>query len=637
MKYDPEIVGGGSSESTANNPGNNNNHHEALVKGSTPKEHDKENNNLILPMNEDPPPVTPSGSSPPLPSRSHRSPSDFSVHSLLTPSIPTSQHQQSINHSAVPPPHGAGISPPGLSPGLPFPPLPYPGFAGLPGLNPSSFSIPTAFAAAAKLDDMLRTGSAASNGLILPPLPGTVPSSALDEDDGIVDDPKVNLEAKDLWGQFHSHGTEMVITKSGRQMFPQMKFRVSGLDNKSKYILLLDIVAADDYRYKFHNGRWMVAGKADPEMPKRMYIHPDSPSTGEQWMQKVVSFHKLKLTNNISDKHGFTILNSMHKYQPRFHLVRANDILKLPYSTFRTYVFKETSFIGVTAYQNEKITQMKIDHNPFAKGFRDTGAGKSSKKKPGFGSSNSPNRSEEELHLPRSPYHESWSRLGGVIQKKLRAVEDAEESEMRAGNVSMDEADDYHSQRSGSAFKQLINPSQSSSSPPSSPFGYPPFVPPGLYPPLQQLLNPGLSSLLAAAASSSSAAAANKNEMNGFGNTSPSGPPPPLLNPLYAQLALAAGHNPLLASAAYAGLNAGGSSALLADRLRASHRSRFSPYSSSPPPVHSSQPPHQSPGLISPKNEVSEKPKNDLLSIENIVNGFKGAAAAAAAASTSGK
>lgn len=55
----------------------------------------------------------------------------------------------------------------------------------------------------------------------------------------------------------------------------------------------------------FLSSRWMVAGKADPEMPKRMYIHPDSPSTGEQWMQKVVSFHKLKLTNNISDKHGF--------------------------------------------------------------------------------------------------------------------------------------------------------------------------------------------------------------------------------------------------------------------------------------------------------------------------------------------
>ena len=30
-------------------------------------------------------------------------------------------------------------------------------------------------------------------------------------------------------------------------------------------------------------------------------------------------------------------------------------------------------FAGVTAYQNEKITQLKIDNNPFAKGFRENG------------------------------------------------------------------------------------------------------------------------------------------------------------------------------------------------------------------------------------------------------------------------
>ena len=44
----------------------------------------------------------------------------------------------------------------------------------------------------------------------------------------------------------------------------------------------------------------------------------------------------------------------MQKYQPRFHLVRTGDIINLPYSTFRTYVFRETEFIAVTAYQNEK-------------------------------------------------------------------------------------------------------------------------------------------------------------------------------------------------------------------------------------------------------------------------------------------
>ncbi|KAL6436092.1 hypothetical protein ACFW04_005711 [Cataglyphis niger] len=122
------------------------------------------------------------------------------------------------------------------------------------------------------------------------------------EEDGVVDDPKVTLEGKELWEKFHKLGTEMVITKSGRRMFPAYKVRVFGLDKQASYILLMDIVASDECRYKFHNSRWMVAGKADPEMPKRMYIHPDSPSSGEQWMQKVVSFHKLKLTNNISDK-----------------------------------------------------------------------------------------------------------------------------------------------------------------------------------------------------------------------------------------------------------------------------------------------------------------------------------------------
>ncbi|VDK77341.1 unnamed protein product [Onchocerca ochengi] len=89
------------------------------------------------------------------------------------------------------------------------------------------------------------------------------------------------------------------------RIFPAFKVKLSDLDKRSKYILLMDIVPADECRYKFHNSRWMVAGKADPEMPKRMYIHPDSPATGEHWMTKGANFHKLKLTNNISDKHGF--------------------------------------------------------------------------------------------------------------------------------------------------------------------------------------------------------------------------------------------------------------------------------------------------------------------------------------------
>ncbi|GIX71037.1 t-box transcription factor TBX3, partial [Caerostris extrusa] len=73
----------------------------------------------------------------------------------------------------------------------------------------------------------------------------------------------------------------------------------------------MDIVAADDCRYKFHNSRWVVAGKADPEMPKEDVHHPDSPSTGNSGCRKWSPFISSKITNNISNKHK---LRSNNKY-----------------------------------------------------------------------------------------------------------------------------------------------------------------------------------------------------------------------------------------------------------------------------------------------------------------------------------
>lgn len=46
------------------------------------------------------------------------------------------------------------------------------------------------------------------------PLFGYPPTA--EEEDGVVDDPEVKLESKNLWERFHSLGTEMVITKTGR-------------------------------------------------------------------------------------------------------------------------------------------------------------------------------------------------------------------------------------------------------------------------------------------------------------------------------------------------------------------------------------------------------------------------------------
>lgn len=87
-------------------------------------------------------------------------------------------------------------------------------------------------------------------------------------------------------------------------MFPVIKINISGLNPKLKYILVLDIVPVDDNRYKYHNSEWTVAGKAEPHLPGRLYVHPDGPSTGAQWVRQTVSFQKVKLTNNHLDQFG---------------------------------------------------------------------------------------------------------------------------------------------------------------------------------------------------------------------------------------------------------------------------------------------------------------------------------------------
>ncbi|XP_051976488.1 T-box transcription factor TBX5-like isoform X2 [Xyrauchen texanus] len=180
---------------------------------------------------------------------------------------------------------------------------------------------------------------------------------------------KVNLHERDLWAKFHDFTTEMIITKAGRRMFPCYKVKVTGLNPKAKYILLMDIISADEHRYKFADNKWSISSKAEPAIPGRLYVHPDSPASGAHWMRQLVSFQKLKLTNNHLDPFGHIILNSMHKYQPRLHIVKADERNSFGSSntSFCTHFFPETAFIAVTSYQNHTL---KIENNPFAKGFR---------------------------------------------------------------------------------------------------------------------------------------------------------------------------------------------------------------------------------------------------------------------------
>lgn len=142
-----------------------------------------------------------------------------------------------------------------------------------------------------------------------------------------------------------------------------------------------------------------------------MYVHPESPNTGAHWMRQEISFSKLKLTNNKGANNNNTqvthsfflysckacktkltlkssmwahlfkighnglfwnvqhahhssplqmiVLQSLHKYQPRLHIVEVTEDGVEDMSNearTQTFTFPENQFIAVTAYQNTDVS-----------------------------------------------------------------------------------------------------------------------------------------------------------------------------------------------------------------------------------------------------------------------------------------
>jgi T-box protein 1 len=153
-------------------------------------------------------------------------------------------------------------------------------------------------------------------------------------------------------------------------MFPTLQFSIRGLDPDKKYNVFVDVVLADTNIWKFQGGKWVPCGPSQivtgssPTSTKsheeetthsNIYMHPDSPNTGTHWMKNELIFGKLKLTNNKLIAEGNLLLNSMHKYTPRIHIALEND-----HTSVKTFVFNESSFIAVTAYQNTDVSIYRL-------------------------------------------------------------------------------------------------------------------------------------------------------------------------------------------------------------------------------------------------------------------------------------
>ena len=118
----------------------------------------------------------------------------------------------------------------------------------------------------------------------------------------------------------------------------------------------------------------MVAGAGDPLPSSSLFLHGDSPCLGEMWTaQGSIVFDKLKLTNNrCTIIQGQICLHSMHKYLPKVLVVplsaeqtnMSSETLLRHFEEFgvpsnaEEFIFPETAFITVTAYQNQQVSAL---------------------------------------------------------------------------------------------------------------------------------------------------------------------------------------------------------------------------------------------------------------------------------------
>lgn len=84
--------------------------------------------------------------------------------------------------------------------------------------------------------------------------------------------------------------------------------KLRGYSNK-RIVFLKQLACLLEFHF---SSSWVIAGKADPISPPRIHVHPDSPAPGSTWMKQIISFDKLKLTNNQLDENGHVRRSFLH-------------------------------------------------------------------------------------------------------------------------------------------------------------------------------------------------------------------------------------------------------------------------------------------------------------------------------------
>ncbi|CAI2349577.1 unnamed protein product [Caenorhabditis sp. 36 PRJEB53466] len=198
----------------------------------------------------------------------------------------------------------------------------------------------------------------------------------------------VMLNEKRLWKEFDSQCNEMIITKIGRNLFPILEYTFFGLQNEVNYQVGITMQPTGRHKLKFTAGHWDPLDVIE-EMFQPNEVFMAKPVTGRELMNRGLKLDKLKLTNT---KEALVKSDQMIRVQSMRQYVPVLSVYELIGDARRigTFQFQETRFIAVTAYQSDKVKNLKVQRNKFAQGFREGTRSSSAKRPTSTTSSTSP-------------------------------------------------------------------------------------------------------------------------------------------------------------------------------------------------------------------------------------------------------
>uniref|UniRef100_A0A8R1ENF6 T-box domain-containing protein n=1 Tax=Caenorhabditis japonica TaxID=281687 RepID=A0A8R1ENF6_CAEJA len=142
----------------------------------------------------------------------------------------------------------------------------------------------------------------------------------------------------------------MILTVSGRRIFPTLEFVIAGLNPSKTYSACFHLEQVDDKRLRFTNKCWQETLSTETRETPRKVWHQQGAQSGSEWMCRPITFDHVRITNKKSKEQGnasYIHLHTQHRYIPVLQIFECS-----PESSSLVSVTKiaHSQFITVTAY-----------------------------------------------------------------------------------------------------------------------------------------------------------------------------------------------------------------------------------------------------------------------------------------------